>query len=605
MAASACFAGGVRAESLEARVEALFRPPLGERMALSPDGQRVAYTREDGRTLAIVTMSVEPPGPRRTIRVEPEPDAAGGPGAPATKLRFLRWATPIRLVFAPEERVLPLPPVTTADGRTMPNPDGPRIVSPILAVDADGGLRGTLVDAKDFQETPAEARRTLADLLRTTKELQATRNEPVHWRMPHLDILGFLPNDREQLVMQTRGGYSAPTQRLVDVRTGNVREFGAAWPMPPGDPLVFDAFRLKVVGERKTGVHPVTVWRDEELGRVQRELERKFPRRVVDMLDWNETRSRVLVRVAGAFDPGRVFVYQRPEDLVVEILQRAPWLNAAKLHDTRFFEFDVPDGARLSGYLTWPRAPRITPPPLVIVFPSGVPGSAQPAFDPEAQVLADLGLAVARLNHRSVAGVRREDLSALRTAIDRVSIDDARAVIAGIAARNPARPFDARRVVTLGRGFGGYLAVRAVQLHPDAFRCGVAFDAPLELRAWQRGREANGSAPERGRELSAGLLDHAGTDWKYLSVVEHADTLTSPVLLLVEPRRDAAVDASTEALRTALQRRGRAPDLVELETGFAEASPAARAAVYRRIEEFLHLHLDDAVVKVGPAREVP
>ena len=86
-----------------------------------------------------------------------------------------------------------------------------------------------------------------------------------------------------------------------------------------------------------------------------------------------------------------------------------------------------------------------------------------------------------RLNHRSVAGVKREDLTALRAAVDRIAVDDGRVVIEWLAARFPDRPFDRKRVATLGRGFGGYLAVRALQLQPMVFRCGIAIDAPMEL----------------------------------------------------------------------------------------------------------------------------
>jgi dipeptidyl aminopeptidase/acylaminoacyl peptidase len=600
-----CVAGLLRA-ALDDRVAALFRPPLAEMIALSPDGQRVAYAAQDGGKLAIVIMNLEHPGPRRAVPVDFERDVALAPDDPPVRLRFLRWATNTRLVFAPAERVVPLPPVTDGNGRVMPNPDGPTRISPILAVDADGRQRGTLVDAKDFMDTPADARRTLADLLRTTTELVATRNEPVRWRMPHLDILGFLPSDREQLILQTSGGYGRPAQHLVDIRTGSVREFGGDWPAPPGEPQVFDWHRLKVVGERKASARPTTIWRDEELGRVQRELEAKFPRRVVQVLDWSETRARVLFRVTGGSDPGRVFVFQRPEDLVLEILRHMPWLKAAKLNDTRFFEFAAPDAARLSGYLTWPKNPSHAPPPLLVVFPSGFPGQAQPAFDPEAQIFADLGFVVARLNHRSVAGIRAGDLNALRAGVDRVAVDDARLAIEWLAGQNPARPFDRRRVATLGRGFGGYLAVRALQLQPTVFRGGIAIDAPMELRGWLRPQEtidAN-AATRPERDIPAALIDHAGADWKKLSVLEQAEALANPVLLLVEPARDAAIDVSTEKLRIRLQALGRSPGHLALDAGFAAGRPESRATVYRKIEEFLNLRLHDHVVEIGPTEEV-
>lgn len=577
--------------SLDDRIEALFRPPLAETITLSPDGQRVAYTQV-GRGLSIVMMDPENPRTNETIAVKSDPTLAPAEGQPV-QLRFMRWGTTSRLVFAPTERVVSLPPVTDSQGRLVPNPDGPTIVSPILVVDANGQQRGTLVDASHFQETPAEARRTLADFLRTTKELVATRNEPVRWRMPHLDILGFLPRDREQLIIQTRGAYSIPAQYLIDIRTGSISEFGGEWPVPPGEPQVFDPYRFKVVGERKEHALPMTVWHDAELGGVQRELEFKFPRRVVEILDWSDTRGRFLFRVTGGSDPGRIFIYQRPEDIVLEILRRAPWLSAAKLNDTRFFECDAPDGARLSGYLTWPRTPSLTLPPLLVVFPSGFPGGAQSAFNPEAEVFADLGFAVARLNHRGVAGVQAKDLTALRAAVDRAAADDARTAIQWLATRNPDRSFDRRRVVTLGRGFGGYLAVRALQLHPDVFRGGIAINAPMDLRSWLRPHEIGGlvSSVRPPREIPAALIDHPDADWRRLSVLDQAEALTHPVLLLVEPGHPSAIDASNRTLRARMEGLGRPLDFREIDPGFTAGRPAALAAIYRSMEAFFNRHL--------------
>jgi pimeloyl-ACP methyl ester carboxylesterase len=597
----------LRAASIDDRVELLFRPPLGDMMTLSPEGSRVAYTVQNGGNLAITVVHLDHATPKRTLNVDPDTEVEGAPPSKEpVQLRFLRWATGNRLIFAPVEKVVPLPPIVAPDGRSSPNPDGPTVVSPIMILDANTKERGTLVDARQFQETPAEARKSLADLLRTTKELQATRNEAVRWRMPRLDILGFLPRDREQLIIQTHGAYSHPMQHLVDIRNGSVREFGGEWPSPPREPQVFDWFRLKVVGERKDAARPTTAWRDDELSRVQRELEHKFPKRVVEILDWSETRSRVLLRVTGGSDPGRFFVYQQPENLVLEILRRAPWLTAAKLNDTRFFDCVAPDGARLSGYLTWPAKPRLSPPPLMVVFPSGFPGRAQPPFDPESQIFADLGFVVVRLNHRGVGGSRPEDLNALRTAVDRVSIDDAQVALEWIAARMPDRPYDRKRVVTLGRGFGGYLAVRALQLHPLVFRCGIAIDAPMDLRTWLRPQPAiaASTATHPVTDIPAVLIDHEAANWKQLSVVDQADTLMNPVLLAVEPGLGSSTRSSTEELRTRLTDLGRPVDYLELESGFAAAAPAPRAAAYHRIEEFFNLRLHNYGVKIGPAKEV-
>lgn len=589
------------AASFDDRVAVLFRRPLGERLALSPDGQRLAYTAPRGDALALVVMNLDPPGPKRIVKIGSEHDAAAttapepaSAAAPQT-LRFLRWATPNRLVFALEERVVPLPPIAGPDGRSIPNPDGPVILAPILAVDPEDGRCATLVDARQFQETPAEARHSLADLLRTTQELQSTRREAVRWRMPHLDILGFLPRQPEQLILQTRGAYSMPMQHLVDIRTGSVREFGDEWPVPPAAPQIFDPYRLKIVGTHQDAARPATAWRDEELGRVQRELERKFPRRAVEILDWSETRARVLCRVTGGSDAGRIFVYQRPEDIVLEVFRRAPWLSAEKLHPTRFMELSAADGASLTGYVTWPRQPRVSPPPLLLAFADGFPGCAHPAFDPEAQVFADLGYAVMRLNHRYVAGVKPAERDALRIHLDRTSVDDAITALEALAKRHPERPFDRRRVVAFGRGFGGYLALRALQLQPAVFRCAVAIDAPLDPGAWLSSTEI---APANARVTTPATP-------ATLSVLEHVEKLTQPVLLLHQPTRDPAIDRATIELRERLRSLGRAIDCAELDAGFAAGRAESRVTGYRKIEEFLNLRLNRFAAQIGATQEVP
>jgi hypothetical protein len=147
--------------------------------------------------------------------------------------------------------------------------------------------------------------------------------------------------------------------------------------------------------------------------------------------------------------------------------------------------------------------------------------------------------------------------------------------------------------------------VRALQLEPAIFRCGIAIDAPLELRSWLRTEEPGAAgAAKPGRDIPAALIDHPGADWKKLSVVDQADTLENPVLFLVEPTRSPALAASTAELRARLQQLGRPIDYVELDPGFAAARPNSRASVYRKIEDFLNLHLDGYAVKIGPAKEV-
>ncbi len=184
-------------------------------------------------------------------------------------------------------------------------------------------------------------------------------------------------------------------------------------------PLVFDSFREKLVGVRTDfGPRPLSVWLDEDLARVQRSVESKFPDRSVEVLQWNEARTRFLLRTSGGTDPGSIYILRRPENSMTELTRAAPWLAEKDLHETKFFDFAAPNGARLTGYLTLPHAPRLSPPPLIIWFAPGVPPQPHRAFDAQAQVLADMGFVVCRLNQRGVLGLGAEHRDALRRDFD-------------------------------------------------------------------------------------------------------------------------------------------------------------------------------------------
>lgn len=589
--AFAVAAAFTHAAPFDERVAALFRAPLAEQMALSPDGRHLAYTTQVGKDLVVMIMNVEFPGTNAKVVVDEERDVLFSQDKERAQLRFLKWATADRLVFSPTESVIDLP----SSGI------GPIIYSPIIAVDADGRNSKVLVDAKEFTFYPPED-------APHGEENAATAPPPPRWIGRHLDIVGFSPDSREELLIESRGsGRLVPTERFsLNLRTGLYVPVATAPHPKPQPTQVVDEYRGDVVGVRRNDVRPVTAWSDAVLADVQRELEKKFPRRTVEIVEWSEDRSRLLVRVTGGSDPGRGFVYQRPENLLWEFFRRAPWLNSGNLHDSRFFEFDAPDGAHLSGYLTWPNRPRLNPPPLLVCFPTGFPGHAQPAFDPEAQMFADLGFIVLRLNHRYIRGVSPAPRAGLGTAIDELSVNDALVAINWVAERNPWHPVDRRRIATLGRGFGGYLAIRALQLHPTFFRCGVALDAPMDLQPWLRPPPAF-DLPLRtaaGTGLPANFFDPLHTDWKKLSVIAQAETLQLPAFLLVEPMRDLMVDATTAELRSKLKALRRSADFLNLDPGFAPGLPRARAAAYRKIEEFFNLRLYDYDVRIGPAKEV-
>jgi acetyl esterase/lipase len=261
--------------------------------------------------------------------------------------------------------------------------------------------------------------------------------------------------------------------------------------------LVFDRSRHQLAGVRFAGLEESTQWLDADLAGVQSELAGKFPGRSVRIVDWDDSRTRFLTLVFGAGDPGRYFVFHRPENRLVQFLRRAPQVDLDETNPAAPFEFDTPEGVHLTGYLTLPRAPIVKPPPLLVYCHPGPWERIEPGFNRDAQVLAAMGFVVVQVNYRGSAGFGTQYREAPRSGLDRVPIEDMRAAIAWVTARNP---IDRKRVALLGQGFGGYLALRALQLYPDDFRCAVAINAPTDLEAWCRRPESRQEVIDRQQD---------------------------------------------------------------------------------------------------------
>lgn len=715
------------AASLEESAAALYRPFQAEMATLSPDGRHVAYTRHARGELAVVIVDVDNPAARMAIAVADDRRVAFSKEKEAVRLRFLRWITSNRLVFAPTEEV-----IATPDGQRI------RVNSPIIAADSDGKNAKRLVEGGEFSvmiEGPSrpDDPPNFIELPRNINVLGFPAGDFEHVMVEALATRPTPPREmsgERQLAMTARQASArlvraapptATTLFKVNVFTGKVSQVGddaypgrflydrqghmrivyaqtersadrkflqrsaaqnSRWvaldeksagpaaggftlspanyfgerafplafdfdgrvlyfasnagrdtfgiygldlesrrrtslaienpyfdlapldPRFPQSPLVFDEKRQQLAGVRATGVTPFTAWVDPELAGVQRVLERKFPQRVVDVLEWDDARRRFLVRVSSVSDPGRHFVYDRADDLLVEFLRSAPWLRPDELHPSTPFEFDTPGGVHLTGYLTLPRAPRLNPPPLLIYFPPGFPARVQPEFDVEAQMLAGLGFMVARVNHRGAVGFGAKHRDAIQAGVDRVPVDDVLAATAWIAERHK---FDRRRVATMGEGFGGYLALRALQLHPDTFRCAIALDAPLDLEAWLRpalrGIE-QGPAVDFTQEVQRAFFQRNATRLADASVLGSVATLTKPVFLVVNSQRHDEIAIENSRLRSELKRLGRAPEYLEVQEDFVLRLPAARARAFRRMEEFFNLNLYDYKVNVGEVKEL-
>ena len=723
----------------------LFRPFSGERISLSRDGQKVAFTHHDRRQLKVIVLTLAPTPSRLEFAIEDFPYAG---------IADLAWSSPDRLVLATltpviftidltkkaVRRVLdatlfeswtsdqsgPRPPrwlglvpaqpgfawvegisYTVADDQdpfspsaeptfsdsgiaeTTPAFENETAATPTLTRSSGGSrstprVRVTELVKLNLETGEWESASSISDRNETAlfydqqghPRLKLTQSESaltLHYRPADTGFFErWQPLDR-WLGSSARQGFSVTAANFIgerswpvgfdldpnvlyyasnlgsdtfglhrlDLRTKTSREllrsqagFDVVDPLqnPTGESLLFDRSTLKLVGVRHRELHAKTHWLDPDLESMHRKIEAKFPRRQVQLVEWDDLRTHFLVEVTAENDPGRFFVFHRADGRLIECLRRAPWLTSAEAHRASSFDFVAPDGRRQTGRLTLPRVSLVSPPPLVLWLHDG-PWQRTPAgYSREAQALADLGFVVVQLDYPGSSGLGRRHRQPGTGAYDRQVLEACLAALGWVGSQ---QAFDSRRVVIAGEGIGGYLALRALALQPGTFRCAISINGPTHpdqlgevsstrrqeeqkrfLDGMRRYTEAMQTWDGRSRMPQPPMAEPEPVNfsrevhrWFYsqvdrpVSVLQDAAKLTKPILLLHDPAHPSTSIEHVQALTKELKRHKAVVEFKPIEEDYARGGLLARTPVFIYIRDFLNEHLYQFDVEIGETKE--
>lgn len=362
------------------------------------------------------------------------------------------------------------------------------------------------------------------------------------------------------------------------------------------DILVIDRFTHQLVGVRYDAALRTTAWLRPELQGLQARFEKTFPGRCITIHEWDQAGSRYLISTEGPADPGAFYVYDSKTDRLSEFVRRAPWLEDKHAHATLPFAFATPEGAILSGLITVPRQPRLKPVPMIVVCPDLPWLRVHPDFQTDVQALAGMGFAVVQLNGRGAWGLGLKQRQSLTAGYDLVQVAD---IVTTVTKLGEAFNVNLKRVALMGRGHGGFIAMRALQDHPDKFRCAVAIESPVNLSDWLA--EQRWTSGEAQPQLTRAWLGDAAR-LKAAPLVRAPERLTKPVLMLNYPgpnggeRRTGFVTA--RGFASDVDRAGGDVTFESLPTDYMRGLPAARAEVFDQIEHFLNAHVYDFKVKL-------
>jgi dipeptidyl aminopeptidase/acylaminoacyl peptidase len=417
-------------------------------------------------------------------------------------------------------------------------------------------------------------------------------------------------------------------------------------------PLVFDQARRSLVGVRYTGAERATAWLDPELAEVQDTLKRALPGRTAEILEWDDARTRYLAFASSHSDPGTYYLFHREDNRLDEIMARAPWLPDFARNRSISFGFVSPQGVPLTGYLTLPQRPRLKRAPLVALCHDGPWSRDLPGYNRWVQALASMGFAVVQVNYRGSTGFGQKHLHALREGPDTVALADITAAVDWVLKSNTVHP---KLIALMGEGYGGYLALRGLQLHPDKFRCAVAVNAPTDLAAWvnpateaEAGLGLAVSAPSEhaflpsggeslerrsnsmernptlspdddprnvgvlGRDAPHGRIFTAelrqaffGSDLarlRKISPINQPELVRNPIMVI---QSDRAATFGGRPFAEAVERNRITAVFLGLSQDEAADLPLARAALFQQVEGFLNEHIYNYSVKLGETVILP
>ena len=382
-----------------------------------------------------------------------------------------------------------------------------------------------------------------------------------------------------------------------------------------------------------------TEWINPEIAIIQSKIEHEIPHRTITILEWDKTHEHFLFTSSSTHEPGRYFLYTKSTNEIIQYFRRAPWIDTETLCPAEDFTVTLKNNTVLNGIYTEAVNPKVTPPPLIIILHDGPALRDKSDYDREAQLFAYLGISVARINYRGSSG---KGLSYQNDSIHTLSQSISEDIFSSISYLSNHKKIDTKRIILLGNGFGGTLALRTLQLNPGRFKGAITINAPTDIAEWintptkeVQNRKSNpnrDSFSKKGgkggkmnmkqtmQEMSRGssrqpqsqdfeqllkkyYFNFTTAEFKALSPIAHVSDVKDPVLMIQDlGGRPVTADQEQNFIEQLKPENNQAYSY-EMEGNLYAIEPEARLNAYRAIEQFLNITLYNYSVNVGEIKE--
>jgi dipeptidyl aminopeptidase/acylaminoacyl peptidase len=452
----------------------------------------------------------------------------------------------------------------------------------------DGKTGRTIIRARDTADKPWR------DLVVMPFERALIAGEVVNGSL----IAGFDPDGKSLLI---DSALHSDKERLVRVDLQNGHELGVVAEDTRADVAYFSGSRLGM--EPRVICHPVTgalqavefdystphwVFLDSKFKADFESINREVPG-FIELVSRDNGDEQWIVVIQRSDAPDSYYAFDRKTKKLTKMFDSNPDILRFPRASKKPVVIKARDGLELVSYLTTPPGVEAKNLPLVLLIHGGPWDRDDDSYDPEVQFLTNRGYAVLQVNYRGSTGFGIKFFNAGNLQVGLGMVEDLFDAVRWAVDQGIADP---KRIAAMGGSMGGYATLRALEMRPDLFTCGVDEFGPADeatsLRSFPK-YWSNILARWRRRE---GDADHDENWNRKISPLYHVDAIRAP-LLIGQGKNDPRVTIANTAVMVAALRGAKheVTYVVYSDEGHGFARPENQLDFYGRVEEFLAKHL--------------
>lgn len=297
--------------------------------------------------------------------------------------------------------------------------------------------------------------------------------------------------------------------------------------------LIYSKISNDVIGFYHSGADNAKVFFDDNYAKFQQLLNTTFPDSFNNISSLSGDENKYVLFSRPADSPAAYYIGDRKNKSIEFLFDRYPLLNNKKLSGKKIIEFKARDGLNIEGYVTLPYGGIKENSPALIIPHGGPMSRTYGDFDWMSQFFASRGYTVLQPNFRGSSGYgfdfAMESIQNWGGAMQHDLADAAHWLVENYT-------IDKGRICILGASYGGYAALMAAAKQQDVFRCAASFAGVSDLRFVVR--------ESRGFTNSSVVKKQIGNDFirlKKQSPIALSEQINIPVLL-IHGENDRVVD---------------------------------------------------------------